>query len=340
MAGKKYGLDLGTNSLRIFRPGQGIIADEHNMIALRRKKEITALGNDAYDMFERTLPTIQVIRPVRDGVIADIQNLNRITEGLLRKNAAQRGGMSGNTFYIAAPSDVTEVEKRAYFDLIAHSAFNTRNIFITEKPIACAIGARMNIKANRGMMIVDMGAGSTEISVITLGGIVSTRLMRMGGNTINDAIIRAVAEQHQLAIGYKTAEYLKTELGQAIPGNRRVMKAYGLDKISGMPSSCDVSGVLVYEAMKPYLTAVFRQIVSMIETLPHELAEDVRQDGIYFAGGGAALAEFDKLIRAVLKIRPMIPENPAICVAKGLGTMIEDPNDYRRSIISLKDAAI
>ena len=216
LAGKKYGLDLGTMNIRIFQAGQGLVIYEKNMIAIQRKKEVAAVGNDAFEMYERTPGSIVISHPVRDGVIADINNMNKVTEMLLKKCNCSSGFMRSNSFYLAVPSDITEVEKRAYFDLIAHSVYNTHNIFVVEKPLAAALGENIAINGPRGVMLVDMGAGTTEITVITMGGIVVSRLMKAGGNTINEAICQLVKQHHHLVIGDKTAEYLKQELGHAI----------------------------------------------------------------------------------------------------------------------------
>lgn len=339
LAGKKYGLDLGTMNIRIYQGGQGLVIYEKNMIAIQRKKEVAAVGNDAFEMYERTPASIVISNPVRDGVIADINNMNRVAEALLKKCNCSSGFVRNNSFYLAVPSDITEVEKRAYFDLIAHSVYNTHNIFVVEKPMAAALGENIPIGGPKGAMIVDMGAGTTEITVITMGGIVISKLMKMGGNTINDTIRQLIRQRHHLAIGDKTAEYLKMELGHAIPGQGLTRTAYGRDVISGLPSHTEVSDHLVFDAMKNYLFQVVNTIRNMMEKIPPELASDIMETGIYFTGGTTLIPELDRLFSASLHVKVIFSGKPLESTAKGLGMIMDHVSDYKNLTFSLRDTA-
>ena len=339
MAGKKYGLDLGTMNIRIFQGGHGLVVYEKNMIAIQRKKEVAAIGNDAFEMYERTPASIVISNPVRDGVIADINNMNKVAEALLKKCGCTSGFMRNNSFYLAAPSDVTEVEKRAYFDLIAHSAYNTHNIFVIEKPLAAALGENINVMSKKGMMLVDMGAGTTEITVITMGGIVVSKLLKMGGNTINAAICQFVKERHHLVIGDKTAEALKIELGHAIPGRGKQKRVFGRDLITGLPANVEVADHLVFDALKDYLFQVVKTILNIMETIPPELSADIIESGIYFTGGTTLIPELDRLFSASLHVKTVFADKPLESTAKGLGVIMDHASDYRELTFSLRDAA-
>lgn len=339
LAGKKYGLDLGTMNIRIFQGGQGLVIFEKNMIAIQRKKEVAAVGNDAFEMYERTPASIVISNPVRDGVIADINNMNKVAETLLKKCNCSSGFIRNNSFFLAVPSDITEVEKRAYFDLIAHSVFNTHNIFVVEKPLAAALGENIPVNGPGGAMIVDMGAGTTEITVITMGGIVISKLLKMGGNTINEKICQLVKQRHHLAIGNKTAEYLKLELGHAIPGQGLTRQAYGRDVISGLPSHADISDHLVFDAMKNYLFLVVNTIRNMMEKIPPELAADILERGIYFTGGTTLIPELDRLFAASLHVKVIFSGKPLESTAKGLGVIMDHMSDYKSMTFSLRDTA-
>lgn len=326
-------------NIRIFQGGQGLVIYEKNMIAIQRKKEVAAVGNDAFDMYERTPDSIVISHPVRDGVIADIHNMNRVAEALLKKCNCTSGFIRNNSFYLAVPTDITEVEKRAYFDLIAHSVYNTHNIYVVEKPLVAALGEKVPVNGSRGSMIVDMGAGTTEITVITMGGIVISKLMKMGGNTINDTIIQLVKQRHHLVIGNKTAEYLKLELGHAIPGASYSRTAYGRDVITGLPSHADISDHLVFDAMKEYLFQVVSTIRNMMEKIPPELSADIMENGIYFTGGSTLIPDLDRLFEASLHVRVIFSDKPLESVARGFGVIMDHTSDYRNLIFSLRDTA-
>jgi rod shape-determining protein MreB len=335
----RYGLDLGTMNFRLVQTGRGVILNEKNMIAVRRKKEIAAAGNAAYEMFERTPPYLHVTFPVQGGVIADSTKTARTAENLLKKAGVSSGFLSSsNKFYIAAPSDISEVEKRAYFNVISRSSYSTNNIFLVEKPIAAAVGEDIPVRQKTCNMIVDMGAGSTEITVISMGGIVVTHLIPEGGNTINEEIIRNVSRRCRLQIGFKTAEYLKLELGTAIPRGGRELKVYGRDRATGLPGSADIPEGLVFESMKTYLVHVVREIRRIMHEIPPELAADINGYGIHFTGGTSTIAGLDVLISSLLNVRGIFSENPLESAARGLARICDSPNDYVSMMFSLKDS--
>lgn len=336
---RRFGIDAGSMNIKICQSGRGMLANERDMIAIQKKKETIAIGNAAYDMFERTSGAIVVSSPVREGIIADISNLQKIVEALLRKNGCTPGFIHNNHFYLSVPSDVTEVEKRAYFSLISHSSYSTRSIFLVEKPIASAIGEKLPVMEDTAVMLVDMGAGSTEITVMTAGGIVVSRLLRQGGNTVNNLIVRLARERCHLIIGQKTAEYLKLELGSAIPDSKRTLKVYGRDLISGLPSEAEVPVDIVFDALKPYLIEVFKTVLNMISTIPPELALKIVDKGICFTGGSCMIPGLKQLAESVLHVRTIFSEAPLESAARGLAAIMQSPGSYRDVIFSMRDSA-
>jgi len=338
LAGRKFGLDPGTMNLRICQNGHGLIVNEKNLIAVQ-KKNIIAVGNEAYDMFERTPASIKIAKPVRDGVIADIDLLSKATEMILRKNSSVSSFMRNNHFYIAVPTDVTEVEKRAYFNLIMQSSFNTRHVYLVEKPIAVAIGENLAISGEDPIMTVDMGAGSTEISIMMMNGIVVSRLLKEGGFTINENICRAVKEEYSLLIGEKTAEYLKFELGNAIPDSKRTVVAYGRDLITGMPSHAEIPVSLVFEAMKTYFIHVVKTVHNMIGKVPPAQAAFIMQHGIFFTGGASMTPKLPELFESILQLPVKFSESPADSAIRGIAKMMQNPSAYRNMNFSIKEAS-
>lgn len=338
MPGRKYGLDMGSLNFQISNGGQSVLLSEKSMIAIRKKKDMVAFGDAAYDMFERTPPVIKVQSPISEGVIADLANMSRLTEALLKKSGCSVGFIRNNSFYLAVPSDISEVEKRAFYDLISRSSFNTRNIYIVEKPVAAAIGDRLPFTRGKGVMLVDMGAGTTEISVISGGGIAVSRLLRIGGNTINESIRRSIKSKFNIEIGYKTSEYVKLELASAVPKNNREITVYGRDLITGLPGSCGVSQRLVFDAMKEYLLQVIEQVREIIQKIPPEMMKDILSNGIYFTGGTTQIPALDKILASALQVKVIFSGRPYDSAVRGLGTIMDNPSAYRRVIISLKNA--
>ncbi|MCR4672964.1 MAG: rod shape-determining protein [Lachnospiraceae bacterium] len=332
----RYGLDIGSMNFRISKGGSGIILNDKTMIAVR-KKELLSAGNDAYEMFERTPRDIRITWPVENGVIKDIRLLGMTTEALLKKSGLSAGIIRNKSFYIAAPSDANEVEKRAYFNIISNTAFTTHNIHIIQKPLAAAIGEDMPIRNNAWGMLVDMGAGATEVSIMTGGGVVVSRLLREGGNTINASIQNLILRNRNLLIGYKSAEYLKLELGSAVPTGSRTVKVYGRDRSSGFPASADIPEKLVFAAMKPYLVHVVRIIKDILGNIPAEYSEDIEDYGIHFTGGTSMMPNLEKLMKSILSTRVFFSDRPLESTSRGIAKICENPQEYKSLIFSMRD---
>ncbi len=339
MAGRKIGIDPGSMNLKLFLGNRNVVITEKDMIALGRKKTVTAAGNAAYEMFERTSNRVSISSPVCQGVITDAGQLTKVTEAVLKKNGISSGLISNFHFYIAVPGDVSEVEKRAYYNFIAHSAYSTRNIFMVEKAVAAAAGDGLPLSESAPFMLVDMGAGSTEISVLKGGGLVLSRMLREGGNTINDNIRRTVDEQHGLLIGWKTSEFMKFELGSAAPAGSASMTAYGRDRVSGLPRGEKISVELIFKAMREYFIHVMREVHAMLAAIPSEMVAPILDRGIYFTGGVCDIPGLRDLFASILGVQVHFSKTPSESAVRGLGKIMADPSAYSRVIFTLKDSA-
>ena len=279
MTNNVYGIDLGTCNMKIYCKASNKIMNEKNTIALVNKNEMYAYGDDAYAMYEKAPETIQVTFPVVGGVIADFNNLQVMLQTYLEAHA--KGKLRGAEFIVAVPTDITDVEKRAFFDMFYKSKLKPKSVLLCEKPIADAVGLGLNVNEPTGIMVVDIGADTTEISVISLGGLVLSDLLHSGGNKIDESIITYVKRKYNLVIGQKTAQSMKETLGSGIPGNTQTMVVVGRDVVSGLPIEMEMSGAVVYEEIKDNLNTICNSIKMILEKTPPELARDIIHSGIY-----------------------------------------------------------
>ena len=321
MTNNVYGIDLGTCNMKIYCKASNKIMNEKNTIALVNKNEMYAYGDDAYAMYEKAPETIQVTFPVVGGVIADFNNLQVMLQTYLETHA--KGKLRGAEFIVAVPTDITDVEKRAFFDMFYKSKLKPKSVLLCEKPIADAVGLGLNVNEPTGIMVVDIGADTTEISVISLGGLVLSDLLHSGGNKIDESIITYVKRKYNLVIGQKTAQSMKETLGSGIPGNTQTMVVVGRDVVSGLPIEMEMSGTVVYEAIKDNLNTICNSIKMILEKTPPELAADVADRGIVLTGGGALLRGLEELIESHTGINTMTAEDPMTCVAIGTGKCVE-----------------
>lgn len=324
MANKIFGIDFGTSTIKIYKKGEGLIVDEKNVIAVANKKEIIAVGNDAYEMLEKAPSNISVTYPVRNGVIADIANMQSLLNRFL-KNLTGTGKFISNNYVIAVPNDITDVEKRAFFELVASSNTKAKKISIVEKPIADAVGLGLDVTNARGVMVVDIGADTTEISVMSLGGIVLSKLIPIGGNKLDESIQSYVKRKYNLIIGNKTSENIKKQLASAFLIEEENMKVYGRNVVTGLPTEMDISSTMVFEAISEYLNNIIDSIRMILERTPPEISSDIIDSGIYVTGGSANIRNLDKLIEKQTDLKINISNNAANTVVDGLGRIIEEP---------------
>lgn len=323
MASRKFGIDLGTNTIKIYKKDTGIVLDEYNTIAVSNGK-ILAIGDDSYEMYERNPENITISFPVRDGVIADVHNMVLLINNFMKKiNSGKKIGLSD--FVVATPTDITEVEKRAFFELIANSNLRAGNIKIIEKSIADALGLGLDITTARGVLVVNIGGDTTEISVLSLGGIVLSKLIPIGGNKLDASIKNIIKKNYNLHIGSKTAEYVKKELASAVPIEEKKITVFGRHVVSGLPIQETISSVHVYEAISEYLFTIIDAVKSILERTPPEISSDIIDGGIYMTGGSALIENLDLLIKKETGLSININAEPQNSVIKGLGVVLEDP---------------
>ena len=325
MAQNIYGVDIGTSNLKMCCNEKGKILNEKNIIAIANKNEVLAFGDEAYEMYEKAPENIEVSFPVKFGVIADIENMQTLLVSFFNKINDDKK-FSGNTdFYIAVPTDVTEVEKRAFYELVAESKVKAKNIFIVDKPVADAIGAGLDVTKSKGIMVVNIGAETTEISVISLGGIVISKSIKIGGNKLDDSIISIIRKEYNLVIGSKTAEGLKKELGSAVKSEEKFAPGFGRNVLSGLPVSVQISSDVIYSAIVDPLHSIMDSIKVILERTPPELAAEIIKDGIYVTGGTSNISNLEKFIHQETNLNVNIVENPAESVVRGLIDVVNKP---------------
>ena len=328
-----YGIDLGTSNFKIFCKSNGKIMKEKNTIAVINKNEIYAYGYAAYAMYEKAPETINVVFPVVEGVIADYNFLQIMIFDFLESKMKAKS--KNAEFVVAVPTDITDVEKRAFYELFYKSKSRPKNVLLCEKPIADAVGLGIDVNEPTGVMIVDMGADTTEISVISLGGLVLSDLLHFGGNRIDESIISYIRKEYNLVIGQKTAKALKETIGSGLPGREESMVVVGRDVVSGLPIEMEISAQIVYEAMKTNLTNICNSIKMILEKTPPELAKDIIHSGIYITGGGSLLHDIDKLFEEITNIKVNTTEVPEESAARGLVKIVSD-SKFKRLPFSMK----
>lgn len=328
---KKIGIDLGTANTLVYMKGKGIVIDEPSVVAIRRStNKVIAIGTDAKEMLDRTPEDIFTVRPLKDGVIADFS----ITQVMLKyfiKKAVKTFQLIKPVVVIGIPSKVTAVEKRAVED--AAESAGAKKAMLIEEPVAAAIGTGLDINEPFGNMVIDIGGGTTDTAVISLGGIVNSESLKLGGDAIDEAIKTYIRFKHNMLIGFKTSEQIKIVLGNVIEGALHeddcVMAVTGRDLITGLPKTVKVTDVQVRDAIKEPVEAIVASIKRVLEVTPPELAADISINGITMTGGGALLKGLDKLITQETGIDVTISEEPLGCVARGTGVVVENLMKYK-----------
>lgn len=326
MLGKSIGIDLGTKRIKYYRKGDGIIFDEENCIAIENKDEIRAIGDDAAEMVGRTPETIEVIYPVNRGVIANVSAMELLFNASFDRIYGKAKRASGTNFVIALPTDITEVEKRSFADLVHKSGLKPKNVSLVDKPICVAMAAGLDIMKAKGVMTVDVGADTTEIAIIALGGIVRSRLLPTAGNKFDESICNYIRQKCALVIGKSNAEQLKMGIAGAVSGQSLTMQVNGRDVVTGLPKRMEIESDLVYEAIKDDLKNITENIKSTLEHIPPEVSSDIIDAGIYVTGGSARIGNFDKLLNAETSLKINILEDPQDSVINGLGKLIDEDN--------------
>lgn len=324
MATKVFGIDFGTSTIKIYKKHEGIVYDERNIIAVSDNQKVIATGDEAYEMYGKAPESILVTYPVKNGVIADIANMIALINNVIAKVCGKGASLHSTEFIIAIPTDITEVEKRSFLDVVSSSNAKAKKIRIVEKPVADALGAGLDVTHARGVMTVNIGADTTEVSILSLGGIVLSKLIPVGGNKLDEAIANAVKKQCNLIIGAKTSETIKKELASAIPCELEPIKVYGRDVVTGLPVEKQISSEMVYQAISEYLYSIIDAVKIILERTPPEISSDIIDSGIYITGGSAYIKNLDTLMHNETDLQINISEDAANTVVNGLGKIIDD----------------
>lgn len=332
---RKIAIDLGTTSTLMYVPRRGIVLNEPSVVAVSvEENAVLAIGNEAKEMIGRTPESIVAHRPLRDGVIADY----RVTEAMLRY-LIQKVGASVRFLrpevLVSVPAGITSTERRAVVD--ATMSAGARAAYLIKEPIAAAIGAGIPIGESSGHMIVDIGGGTTEVAIISLGGLVAVHSARVGGNRFDEAIAEHIRRRYGLVCGEQTAEHIKIKIASAVPEEEpNQMTIRGRDLASGLPKEMTISSHEVTEALKDPLEEVLQVIRHVLQETPPELAADVIDKGIVVSGGGALLRNIDQLISRSTAVPCYIADDPLVCVVKGAGAALENIGAYKRSVLLTK----
>jgi rod shape-determining protein MreB and related proteins len=320
---KDMGIDLGTANTLVYIKGKGIILREPSVVAIRNDstKQVLAVGDEAKEMIGRTPGNIVAIRPLKDGVIADFDVTQNMLKSFIKK-ITNNSSFVRPRIVVCFPSGVTEVEKRAIEE--ATKQAGAREVYLMEEPMAAAVGAGLPVNEPTGSMVVDIGGGTTEVAIISLGGIVTSKSLRVAGDELDQSIVSYIKKEYNLMIGERTAEQIKVQIGSAFPADEeKTMDIKGRDLVSGLPKVTTISSAEIREALKEPVASIIDSIKSTLEKTPPELAADVMDKGIMLTGGGALLQGLDKLINQETHMPVHIAENPLDCVAIGAGKALD-----------------
>lgn len=318
----EVGIDLGTANVLVYIKGKGIVLNEPSVVAINKDTdEILAVGEEARQMLGRTPANIVAVRPLRDGVISDYDITERMLKHFIRKTCGS-GRFFKPKIMVCVPSGVTEVEKRAVRE--AATQAGGKDVYLMEELVAAAIGAGIDISKPDGVMVIDIGGGTTDIAVISLGGIVASTSVKIAGDKFDEAIIKYMKKEHKLYIGERTAEELKLTIGTAFPRDEVVTKeCRGRDLVTGLPKSVEVTSDEMMDALEEPLHAICEAVHNVLEITPPELAADISNSGIIITGGGALLCGIDKRIEDRTAIKVVVAEDPKSCVAVGTGKSLD-----------------
>jgi len=336
---RDMGIDLGTANTLVYVRGKGIVVREPSVVAIRndRNRQVVAVGEEAKRMIGRTPGNIVAIRPMKEGVIADFDITQQMLKTFIRK-AMSKYSIVHPRVVICVPSGVTQVERRAVLEASAQAG--AKESFLMEEPMAAAIGAGLPVTEPTGSMVVDIGGGTTEVAVISLGGIVTSVSTRVGGNKMDDAIVNYIKKEYNLMIGERTAEDIKIQIGSAYsPEKEASIDVRGRDLITGLPKTLTITSSEVKEALKECLESILEAIKGTLEKTPPELAADIMERGIMLTGGGSLLRGMDKLIREETGMPVAIADDPLDCVVMGAGKALEEIDILSKVAVSSKNMA-
>ena len=323
MATNAFGIDLGTNNIKIYSRSEDNVLMEKNMIAIENKNTLFAYGDSAFEMYEKAPGNIHITYPLSNGVIADIKNMETLIKYFV--SDLQRGNSKPADFYIAVPTDVTEVEKRAFYDLIRDAGVKAKKIMVVEKAVADGLGLDIDVKNSQGVLVVNIGYETTEISILSLGGIVLSRLIKTGGLKFDEAIRAAVRKEFSLIIGGKTAETVKTSLSELEQEGKGAV-VYGRDIVTGLPVEREIPTKLVDASLEEHFNTIIDNVKVILERTPPELAADIYRHGVYLTGGASQVSHLAERLAVGTGLKINVAENPMTSVVDGIAKIIKDDN--------------
>ena len=333
---KDIGIDLGTANILVTLKGKGIVLKEPSVVAInRRNGNIVATGNEAKEMLGRTPEQIKAVRPMKDGVIADFTATQLMLKNIIGK-VGKRYNIGRPRVVVGVPSGITEVEERAVEEAVMQAG--AKEVYLIEEPMAAAIGASLDVGEPSGNIIVDIGGGTTEVAVISLGGIVVSHSLRVAGDELDEEIVNYIKREMNLAVGDTTAEQIKMQLGCAMPLMTEMsMEIRGRDLTTGLPRNMTITSTQVEEAIKESITKIVDIVKLTLEKTPPELAADIMEKGIVLAGGGALIKNLDKLLSTETGMPVYIADEPLDCVVRGAGKTLEDIERLGRVLVNARN---
>ena len=323
MTNNTFGIDLGTSNIKIYSRNDDNILIERNMIAIANKHDLFAYGNSAFEMYEKAPSNINISYPLSNGVIADIKSMQTLLKYFL--GDISKNNLKQADYIIAVPTDITEVEKRAFYDLVKDANVKAKKIQVVEKAIADGLGMDIDVKNSQGVLVVNVGFDTTEISILSLGGIVLSKLIKIGGNKFDEAIRNAVRHEFNLLIGGKTAENVKISLKELEESGRKAV-VYGRDIVTGLPVEKEIPTEIVDGALKEHFNTIMDNIKVILERTPPELAADIYRHGIYLTGGASQVNHLSELINVGTGLKVNTTENSLQSVVMGLSKIIKEDN--------------
>ena len=323
MFNKDIGIDLGTANVLIYIKGQGIVLNEPSVVAIDADtKKPLAVGKEAHEMLGRTPGKVKAIKPMQDGVIADFETTEIMLNYFIKK-VNGRSFLSRPRILICCPSNITQVEKNAIKE--AAERTGAKRVFLEEEPKVASVGAGMDISKPSGNMVIDIGGGTTDIAILSLGGIVNSASIRIAGNAFDNDIVKYIKDKYKLLIGERTAEDIKINIGTVFPGSREEkMEVRGRDLVTGLPHTITLCSEEVEEALRESVYTIIHAAKNVLEQTPPELAADIIDKGIIITGGGALIHGFDELLSHELKVPVFVAETPLTCVVEGTGILLDN----------------
>lgn len=321
MQGNAFGIDLGTSNIKIYSLAEDAVRIEKNMIAIENKQNIFAYGNSAYEMYEKAPSNIQISHPLSNGVIADINNMERLIRLFITDMS--KGSPKPADYFIAVPTDITEVEKRAFYDLIRDANVKAKKIMVVEKAVADGLGMEIDVKNSQGVLVVDVGYDTTEVSILSLGGIVLSRLIKTGGLKFDEAIRQAVRKEYNLLIGQKTAEGIKKSLG-SLEKEQKNAVVYGRDIVVGLPVEREIPTELINNCLEEHFNTIIDSIRVILERTPPELGADIFRHGVYLTGGASQISHLPQKILKATGLKVNEAQRPVESVVLGLSRILKD----------------